>query len=164
MSLDDMDKSGIQTSLLSLIQPAIAIGDVALGRTLAREANEYSTKVAGDHKGRFGSFAALPYTDTSRFQREETTIKGIKEKLPNGFRHELSKFYYDMAQGNHPGALDALLHIAPVSQFLYGTDYPFRTGAEVNEGLAKYQRFTAAERRAIDRDNALRILPTLNRG
>ncbi len=272
MSLDDMDKSGIQTSLLSLIQPAIAIGDVALGRKLAREANEYATQVTGDHKGRFGSFAALPYTDTegslteiayaldtlkaegfclmtsyggrylgdpafwpvleelnrrkavvythplapqccgkipapvsvgtieyavdttrtmaslmfhgaaarypdiqwifshsggvtpflvSRFQREETTIKGIKEKMPNGFRHELSKFYYDMAQGHHPGALDALLHIAPVSQFLYGTDYPFRNGAEVNEGLAKYQRFSAAERRAIDRDNALRILPTL---
>ena len=275
MSLDDMDKSGIQTSLLSLIQPALAIGDVALGRKLAREANEYATKVTGDHKGRFGSFAALPYTDTegslaemayaldtlkaegfclmtsyggrylgdpafwpvleelnrrkavvythplapqccgkipapvsvgtieyavdttrtmaslmfhgaaarypdiqwifshsggvtpflvSRFEREETTIKGIKEKLPNGFKHELSKFYYYMAQGNHPGALDALLHIAPVSQFLYGTDYPFRNGAEVNEGLAKYQRFSAAERRAIDRDNALRILPTLSRG
>ena len=99
----------------------------------------------------------------SRFQREETTIKGIKEKLPNGFRSELSKFYYDMAQGNHPGALDALMHIAPVSQFLYGTDFPFRGGAEVNEGLAKYQRFTAAARRAIDRDNALRILPALLR-
>ena len=274
MSLDDMDKNGIQTSLLSLIQPAIAIGDVALGRKLAREANEHAAKLVSDHKGRFGSFAALPYTDTegsiaeiahvfdtlkgegfclmtsyggkylgdpvfwpvleelnrrkavvythplspdccgkipapvsigtieyavdttrtmaslmyhgaaarypdikwifshsggvtpflvSRFQREEMTIKGIKEKLPNGFRHELAKFYYDMAQGNHPGALDALMHIAPVSQFLYGTDYPFRSGAEVNEGLAKYQRFSASERRAIDRGNALRILPTLAR-
>ncbi len=66
-----------------------------------------------------------------------------------------------MAQGNHPGALDALLHIAPVSQFLYGTDYPFRDGKEVNEALAKYQRFTAVEHRAIDRDNALRLLPLL---
>ncbi len=69
-----------------------------------------------------------------------------------------------MAQGNHPGALDALAHIAPVSQYLYGTDYPFGNGAEVNEALAKYARFTAAERRAIDRDNALRILPALGRG
>ena len=47
---------------------------------------------------------------------------------------------------------------------LYGTDYSFRNGAEVNEGLAKYQRFSAAERRAIDRENALRILPSLARG
>ena len=274
MSLDDMDKSGIQTSLLSLIQPAIAIGDVPLGRKLAREANDYAAKIVGTHKGRFGSFATMPYTDTegslaeiayaldtlkaegfclmtsyggrylgdpafwpvleelnrrkavvythplapqccgkisspvsvgaieyavdttrtmaslmfhgaaarypdiqwifshsggvtpflvSRFEREQTAIKGIKEKLPNGFRHELSKFYYDMAQSNHPGALDALMYIAPVSQFLYGTDFPFRDGAEANGALAKYARFSAAERRAIDRDNALRILPSLAR-
>ena len=32
MSLDDMDMSGIQTSLLSLIQPGITIGDVPVGR------------------------------------------------------------------------------------------------------------------------------------
>ena len=64
MSLDDMDKSGIQTSLLSLIQPAIAIGDVPLGRKLAREANEHAAKLVTSHKGRFGSFACLPYTDT----------------------------------------------------------------------------------------------------
>ena len=69
-----------------------------------------------------------------------------------------------MAQGNHPGALDALMRIAPVSQFLYGTDYPFRDGAEVNNALAKYERFSAAEQRAIDRVNALRILPGLHRG
>jgi predicted TIM-barrel fold metal-dependent hydrolase len=275
MSLDDMDKSGIQTSLLSLIQPAIAIGDVALGRKLAREANEHAAKLVSEHKGRFGSFATLPYTDTegslaeiahaldtlkaegfclmtsyggkylgdpsfwpvleelnrrkavvythplapqccgkipsgvsvgtieyavdttrtmaslmfygaaarypdikwifshsggvtpfllSRFHRDEMTVKGAKEKLPNGVDYELRKFYYDMAQGNHPGALDALMRIAPVSQFLYGTDYPFRDGAEVNNALAKYDRFSSAERRAIDRDNALRILPTLPRG
>jgi predicted TIM-barrel fold metal-dependent hydrolase len=272
MSLDDMDKSGIQTSLLSLIQPAMTVGDVAAGRKMAREANEHAAKLASTHKGRFGSFAALPYTDTegslaeiayaldtlkaegfclmtsyggkylgdpvfwpvlaelnrrkavvythplspqccgnipsgvpvsaieyavdttrtmasllfhgaaarypdikwifshsggvtpflvSRFEREENYTKGIKEQLPNGFKHELSKFYYDMAQGNHPGALDALMHIAPVSQFLYGTDYPFRDGAEVNTALAKYARFNAAERRAIDRENALRLLPVL---
>lgn len=275
MSLDDMDKSGIETSLLSLIQPAMAFGSAELRRKLAREANEHAAKLVATHKGRFGSFAALPYTDTegalaeiayaldtlkaegftlmtsyggkylgdpefwpvleelnrrkavvythplspqccgkipsgvpvsaieyavdttrtmaslmfhgaaarypdikwifshsggvtpflvSRFEREQMTMKGIKEKLPAGFRAELAKFYYDMAQGNHPGALDALMYIAPVSQFLYGTDYPFRDGAEVNEALAKYTRFSSAERRAIDRDNALRLMPALARG
>ena len=274
MSLDDMDKSGIQTSLLSLIQPAMTFGDVQAGRAMAREANEHAAKLTGAHRSRFGSFAALPLTDTdgalseirhaldtlkaegfclmtsyggrylgdpvfwpvleelnrrkavvythplgpaccskipspvsigtieyavdttrtmvslmfhgaaarypdirwifshsggvtpflvSRFEREESTIKDIKQKLPNGFKYELAKFYYDMAQGNHPGALDALAHIAPVSQYLYGTDFPFRDGAEVNGALAKYARFSAAERRAIDRDNALRLLPALAR-
>jgi predicted TIM-barrel fold metal-dependent hydrolase len=74
--------------------------------------------------------------------------------------HELAKFYYDTAQGNHAGALHALLKIAPVSQLLYGTDYPFRDGAEVNAGLSAYG-FSAADLRAIDRENAIRMMPKL---
>lgn len=95
----------------------------------------------------------------SRFQREEVE-KDRKRVLPNGLMHELRKFYYDTAQGNHPGALAALMELAPVSQVLYGTDYPFRPGAEENAGLAK-RGFSAAERRAIDRDNALKLFPRL---
>ena len=96
----------------------------------------------------------------SRFRQHEKEAKDGKEKMPNGVMHELRKFYYDTAQGNHEGALSALLRIAPVSQVLYGTDFPFRDGAEVSGGLANYG-FSAAERRAIDRDNALRLFPGL---
>jgi predicted TIM-barrel fold metal-dependent hydrolase len=74
--------------------------------------------------------------------------------------HELGKFYYETAQGNHAGALWALLKIAPISHVLYGTDFPFRDGAEVNAGLAAYG-FSAADMRAINRENALRLLPRL---
>jgi predicted TIM-barrel fold metal-dependent hydrolase len=74
--------------------------------------------------------------------------------------YELAKFYYDTAQGNHAGALSALLKIAPVSQLLYGTDYPFRDGAEVNTGLGSYG-FSAPELRSIERDNALKLMPRL---
>ena len=95
----------------------------------------------------------------SRFQREEAGLKD-KSPLPNGVMHELRKFYYDTAQGNHEGALHALLAIIPPSQVLYGTDFPFRDGAEVIDGLAK-RGFGAADRRAIDRDNALRLFPRL---
>lgn len=52
------------------------------------------------------------------------------------------------------------MKLVPVSQVLYGTDYPFRDGAEVNAGLGAYG-FSAADQRAIDRDNALRLLPRL---
>ena len=61
-------------------------------------------------------------------------MKEREKRLPNGLMHELNKFYYDTAQANHPGALAALLKLAPLSQILYGTDYPFWTGAEENEG------------------------------
>jgi predicted TIM-barrel fold metal-dependent hydrolase len=43
---------------------------------------------------------------------------------------------------------------------LFGTDFPFRDGAEEIDGLAAFQ-FRPADLRAIERDNALRLLPTL---
>ncbi|MGE5526825.1 MAG: amidohydrolase family protein [Rhodospirillaceae bacterium] len=98
----------------------------------------------------------------SRFTYQESVMAAKEEKLPKGLMYELKKFYYDTAQGNHAGALAALLKIAPVSQLLYGTDFPFRTGAEVNAGLAHYG-FSPAELLAIERDNALRLLPSLKR-
>lgn len=267
-SLEDMDKSGIRTSVTSLINPGVWLGDAPLARKFSREANDFAAKLRSDHPGRFGMFASIPLPDTegslreieyaydtlktegiylivsydgkylgdasfwpvlaelnrrkavvythpltpaccgnlatsvpdatieyavdttrtmaslifsgaaarfpeirwifshsggvtpfllSRFQIEETRLKD-KSKLPSGLMHELQKFYYDTAQGNHAGALAALLKIAPVSQVLYGTDFPFRNGAEENAGLARYG-FSAAELKAIDRDNALRLFP-----
>ena len=47
-----------------------------------------------------------------------------------------------------------------ISQVMYGTDYPFRPGSEVNQGIAAYG-FSAADIRAIERENALGLLPRL---
>ena len=87
-------------------------------------------------------------------------MKEREKRLPRGLMYELKKFYYDTAQANHPGALAALLKLAPVSQILFGTDYPYRTGAEEADGLAA-QNFPASDLQAIEHDNALRILPKL---
>lgn len=95
----------------------------------------------------------------SRFIREEQE-KDRKKEIPNGVMHELRKFYYDTAQGHHEGALKALLTIIPTSQVLYGTDYPFWDGRRVSADLAKGD-FSAADRIAIDRDNAMRLFPRL---
>ncbi|HET7159190.1 MAG TPA: amidohydrolase family protein [Burkholderiales bacterium] len=95
----------------------------------------------------------------SRFQREEVE-KDRKNVLPHGLMHELRKFHYDTAQGHHEGALKALRSIIPTSQILYGTDYPFWDGRRVSSDLAK-GGFSAAERVAIDRDNAARLFPRL---
>jgi 6-methylsalicylate decarboxylase len=51
------------------------------------------------------------------------------------------------------------MKIAPVSQVLYGTDFPFRDGAEENAGLGAH--FSAADLHAINRGNALRLIPRL---
>jgi predicted TIM-barrel fold metal-dependent hydrolase len=83
--------------------------------------------------------------------------------LPDGPLPEFRKFYYELAQGNTPGQIAALLKMVSVSQVMYGTDYPFRDGAEVNAGIADWG-FSAADLRAIERDNALRLLPRIKAG
>ena len=272
MSLEDMDKSGIELSVLSLIQPSAVTTDIAKGRRIARASNEYGAQLARDHKSRFASFAALPLLDTegslreiayaldtlkaagialmtsyqdrylgdplfapvweelnrrkaviythplspeccknirddvppavieyatdttrtiaslvfsgtasrypdirwifshsggtmpfllSRFVRQEIDMKEKAAKaMPKGVMYELKKFHYDTAQGNHSGALAALMKIVAPSQVLFGTDFPFRDGAEEIGGLAEF-RFRPDELRAIERDNALKLLPAL---
>jgi predicted TIM-barrel fold metal-dependent hydrolase len=97
----------------------------------------------------------------SRFTRQEAATKDREKLLPNGIQHEISKFYYDTAQANHSGALAALLKLVSVSQVMFGTDFPYRPGAEAVAGLNAYG-FSAAELAAIDRGNALRMMPRWN--
>jgi predicted TIM-barrel fold metal-dependent hydrolase len=92
----------------------------------------------------------------SRFTTAEANMKD-KSRLPNGVIAELRKFYYDTAQANHPGALAALMKLIPVPQVVFGTDFPFRRAAEELAGITNYG-FSAADVRAIERENALRLL------
>jgi len=268
-ALEDMDKDGVATSMVSTSEPSVWFGDNDAARKLARECNEYGARLMADHPGRFGMFATLPLPDVDGTLREieyafdtlkadgiglltsykdkylgdpsfapvydelnrrkavvyvhPTTpdccrglVPGIppgsieyatdstrtiahvvfsgtamkfpdirwifshsggtlpfltgrfirlaaerkNPQLPNGPMPEFRKFYYELAQGNTPGQIAALLKMVPVAQVMYGTDYPFRPGAEVNEGIAAYG-FSAADIAAIERDNALKLLPRL---
>jgi len=80
-------------------------------------------------------------------------------QLPQGFLAEAAKFYYDTAQASNPAAMSALRKIVPVSQIVFGTDYPFRTSIEHVENLKACGVFNAAELRAIERENATKLLP-----
>jgi len=55
--------------------------------------------------------------------------------------------------------IDALVKLVPVSQVVFGSDYPYRTSDEHVKGLSG--KFNAADLKMIERDNALRILPRL---
>jgi len=69
-TLDDMDRAGTATAILSATTPQVSFADPALARRLARENNEYAARLAGDHKGRFGSFAMLPMQNIDDALRE----------------------------------------------------------------------------------------------
>ena len=81
---------------------------------------------------------------------------------PNANLAALQKFYYDTAQAFNPYTLATLTRVVPMSHILFGTDYPFAQAATVAKGLADYG-FKPADLRAIERDNALELLPRLKR-
>jgi predicted TIM-barrel fold metal-dependent hydrolase len=271
-SLDMMDRGGVATALLSLPHSVSIWPDKGeASRRLAREWNEFMTRLAADHPGRFGVFATLPILDvegslreleyaldtlkadgvnfmtnigdrwlgdrhywpvfeeldrrgavvythpvapdccagmyeefndsvieygtdttraiakllfsgaaarfpgirfifshaggtmpfiTERFLRAHLYAKqDVKARLPNGVMPELQKLHYDTAQSAHVWAMASLTRLVPTSQILFGTDYPYRTAEETARGLAECGCFSESELRAIDCENAWRLMP-----
>jgi predicted TIM-barrel fold metal-dependent hydrolase len=69
-SLDDMEKGGVATAILSVGDPGLWFGNDDAARKLARECNDYSARLMRDYPGRFGMFAALPLPDVDGALRE----------------------------------------------------------------------------------------------
>jgi len=269
-TLEDMQKAGVATAILSVTTPQVGFTDVANASRIARESNEWVARLSRDNPGRFGSYAMLPMqsadaalvemayaldvlkadgiglltsygdkwlghasfapvmaelnrrkailythptaanccrniltpevpptvvefgTDTTRtivdivfsgtaarypdikfiFSHAGGTLPFLTERLvklplqdpklaprvPNGVMHELKRFYYDTAWSAHPGALASLMKLVDVSQVLFGSDYPYRTGEDHVKGIIDYG-YSQADLRAIGRDNALRLMP-----
>ncbi len=62
-SIEDMDRAGIATSVVSITQLSKHIAGDEQRRRLARSCNEYAARLVSDHRGRFGMFTALPLPD-----------------------------------------------------------------------------------------------------
>jgi len=267
--LEEKDKGGVATSLISVSPPGMWFDDVALSRRLSRDVNDYAARLASDHRGRFGVFVNMPMpdvesslkeieygldtlkadgvalftsygdkwlgdpafapvfeelnrrkaviythpisasccrnivpgindgniewgTDTTRaiarmvfggaasrypdirmifshaggtmpflIERFVNLAKGPQyaKQLPQGFLGLATKFYYDTAQTSNPAAMSALRKVIPVSQIVFGTDYPYRTQDEHVTGLKECAVFNPKELQAIDRENALTLVP-----
>jgi predicted TIM-barrel fold metal-dependent hydrolase len=72
-NIEEMDKAGVATAMLSPTAPATWFGDAEEARRATRDLNEFAAaKMVGDYKGRFGLFAALPMPDV------EGTLKEIE--------------------------------------------------------------------------------------
>lgn len=71
----------------------------------------------------------------------------------------LRQFHYDTAHSNNTHTLSALKKLIPVSQIMFGTDYPLTKVAEELQGLETSGVMNADEIRLVERDNALGLLP-----
>lgn len=270
-TLDDMDKGGVATAITSPTTPQVTGLDKAAAARIARESNEYCKKLESDHKGRFGTFAMLPFphvdeclkeiayafdtlkvdgigcmtsygdkwlgyaefepiweelnrrkatvythptganccvnlvrgideayieygTDTTRsifsliFSGSSQKNKDINWIWSHGggaltafaerflvqaisrppyvgkftratVEGELNRFYYDTAQVANKVTLSAMAQLMPISQIVYGTDFPYRTAADHTKGVTEF--FKGNDLKAVDRENALRLIPRL---
>jgi predicted TIM-barrel fold metal-dependent hydrolase len=97
-----------------------------------------------------GRVAAL-----SKFQ-----IRNLKELAPDGIDFELKRLYYETANAAYGPNLAALLKFVPLSQVMFGTDYPY---VRVTDNAADLlgAGLGSAELKAIEAENALRLLPRL---
>ena len=92
--------------------------------------------------------------------RIEGAASGAKEALPNGFAAELKRYYYDIAGATNRGALASLLQLVAPTQIVFGTDFPpGGTSAAVAKALADLSLFSESDLRAVERGNAVRLLP-----
>ncbi|MGZ5866783.1 MAG: amidohydrolase family protein [Xanthobacteraceae bacterium] len=87
-------------------------------------------------------------------------LKDHKTRLPNGAIHEMKKFYYDVAGAANRGAIVSLMELVAATQILFGTDYPSGLSRDIISGLSDV-RFSEADMAAVNRGNALRLLPRL---
>jgi predicted TIM-barrel fold metal-dependent hydrolase len=94
--------------------------------------------------------------------RIEGASRGAAERMPDGFTATAKRFYYDLAGATNKGAVASLLQLVTPSQVLFGTDFPpGGTSVEYVKALSELGLFSAADVRAIERDNAVKLLPRL---
>ena len=82
-----------------------------------------------------------------------------QKAVPEGFVAAVSKFYYDTAQATEKIPMTGLKSLVPMSQIVFGSDFPYRTSLEHVQGLKNDGVFNANELTQIDWQNAARLLP-----
>jgi predicted TIM-barrel fold metal-dependent hydrolase len=84
----------------------------------------------------------------------------LAEKVPNGVEYELKRLYYEIANSANRPAMAALMALVPMSQIMFGSDFPLVPIPATAGGLDKLG-LAAADLRALARDNAVALLPRL---
>jgi predicted TIM-barrel fold metal-dependent hydrolase len=82
------------------------------------------------------------------------------EKLvPRGVDYELKRAYYEVSNGTSRASLAALTALVPMSQIVFGTDFPFVPIEATSAGIDDF--WTDPVRDTVYRANAARLVPRL---
>jgi 6-methylsalicylate decarboxylase len=93
-----------------------------------------------------------------RYTRHAQSDPALSARVPEGVLTYLKRFYYDTAQASHPHAMASITQFVAISQFLFGTDFPFRNAEDHVNGLQACG-FSDEDLFAIESGNARRLLP-----
>ena len=95
--------------------------------------------------------------------RVDGLSKSVKNRdaiAPSGIAAELQRLHFDTADATSAPALAAVLKFAPVSQLMFGTDFPYIGTAHNLDGLHAFG-LAETDLRAIESQNAIRLMPRL---
>jgi predicted TIM-barrel fold metal-dependent hydrolase len=93
-----------------------------------------------------------------RFTVQSLMTPPYKDKFTRAdVEEQIKRFYYDTAAIPNDITLPALKTMVPVSQIVFGSDFPYRRAAEYPDAIIR--NFKPEEVKAIDRENALRLVP-----
>ena len=79
--------------------------------------------------------------------------------MPNGPLVELQNFYYDTSSAVNPLGVGGLRKMVPLSQIMFGADFPFVVTAEQVHLLRECRVFNEVELEAVFNGNASRLFP-----
>jgi 6-methylsalicylate decarboxylase len=120
VSIEDMDRNGVATALLSLPhRAAVWRGDPKPARKTAREWNEFMTRQANDYPGRFGVFAAVPILDAdgslceAEYALDTLSADGINLMTNMGDRWLGDPHYFPLFEELH--RRKAVVYVHPIS-------------------------------------------------
>jgi 6-methylsalicylate decarboxylase len=82
----------------------------------------------------------------------------LASRVPNGVLYELRKLNYDIANATNNSSLAALMNLAPTTQIVWGSDFPYRPVAPTANGWDNYE-VSPEIKRAVNRENALKLFP-----
>ena len=98
-----------------------------------------------------------------RLQILDDTQESMRAMMPESFRAEVAKFYYENSSSADAVTMASLRAYVPLSHVLLGTDSPFIGPMAPNIAQLRKVGLSQPELAGVERDNALALMPRLRK-